>query len=666
MQFMRDKFTDDDLEFVQKKKVYNIWGSFRKELRPPRVSKRSDASGDDVYKPILCALEIRSFRKFERERDYVGEKDITSPPALTPAGTSSTEKSPGLWRARLDCLTLVVSKVTSHPWCPCWMYFSRVTSLVLIGLLLWGILYSVGGNTASPGGQLFNLYVLYVTAILAGYVAHWCKLPPMVGMLLMGILLRNIGFLTVGGNYLRLVTFLRRIALMTILTRAGIELDPKHLERFSYVMLRLAIVPSVIEAVVVMLLTRYVMGLPWVWGMLLGGGLARTASQSAPLIKRLCLTLCGREASDARHFPVSTRVERTCWETSRSAGELRGRVLKRSFRVDKSVRRNGIILSSAAPAITIPTLFGLQLKGYGTDKDIPTLIIAASSFDEMLSLAFFGIPLGIMYTSDSIWMDIFRGPVGITIGLTVGITWGLLLKHVPEMWDEFVNIIRTLLLGLGGMMALLAGDIFGYESAGPIACMVASFISCHGWRSQGYTDQNNPVANCFAILWGIVQPILFSLIGGEVDLFSLGGEIVGLGLAVILGGLVVRLLVTVLIVSGTKFSWKEKLFVALSWFPKGTVPAALGPTALDLGRILHTHHGVTASSHLLIVAILSILVTAPLGSLLLNLLGPRLLTRPHRASQDITIVDVGAFSELNSGVVNRGFIIDAAADTTSA
>nr|CAD7595162.1 unnamed protein product [Timema genevievae] len=547
-----------------------------------------------VGSPLMLVVEL-SNPEFEREQDYVVEKDITSPPALTPAGTSSPEKSPGLWRARLDCLTLVVSKVTSHPWCPCWMYFSRVTSLVLIGLLLWGILYSVGGNTASPGGQLFNLYVLYVTAILAGYVAHWCKLPPMVGMLLMGILLRNIGFLTVGGNYLRLVTFLRRIALMTILTRAGIELDPKHLERFSYVMLRLAIVPSVIEAVVVMLLTRYVMGLPWVWGMLLG-----------------------------------------------------------------------IILSSAAPAITIPTLFGLQLKGYGTDKDIPTLIIAASSFDEMLSLAFFGIPLGIMYTSDSIWMDIFRGPVGITIGLTVGITWGLLLKHVPEMWDEFVNIIRTLLLGLGGMMALLAGDIFGYESAGPIACMVASFISCHGWRSQGYTDQNNPVANCFAILWGIVQPILFSLIGGEVDLFSLGGEIVGLGLAVILGGLVVRLLVTVLIVSGTKFSWKEKLFVALSWFPKGTVPAALGPTALDLGRILHTHHGVNASSHLLIVAILSILVTAPLGSLLLNLLGPRLLTRPHRASQDITIIDVGAFSELNSGVVNRGFIIDAAADTTSA
>nr|CAD7415280.1 unnamed protein product [Timema poppensis] len=266
--------------------------------------------------------------EFERERGHVVEKDNTSPPASTPAGTSSSEKSPGLWRARLDCLTLVVSKVTSHPWCPCWMYFSRVISLVVIGLLLWGILYSVGGNTASPGGQLFNLYVLYVTAILAGYVAHWCKLPPMVGMLLMGVLLRNIGFLAVGGNYLRLVTFLRRIALMTILTRAGIELDPKHLERFSYVMLRLAIVPSVIEAVVVMLLTRYVMGLPWVWGMLLG-----------------------------------------------------------------------ILLSSAAPAITIPTLFGLQLKGYGTDKDIPTLIIAASSFDEMLSLAFFGIPLGIMYTS---------------------------------------------------------------------------------------------------------------------------------------------------------------------------------------------------------------------------------------------------------------------------
>ncbi|XP_063232226.1 sodium/hydrogen exchanger 9B2-like [Bacillus rossius redtenbacheri] len=481
---------------------------------------------------------------------------------------------------------------TSHPRCPSWMDAARAVSFAVIGLVLWGVMYSLGGTTATPGGQLFNLYVLYVTAVLAGYVAHGARLPPLVGMLLMGALLRNTGFLSVSGSYLKLVTFLRRTALMTILTRAALEFDPKNLERFRCVLLRLALLPSLLEAATVALLARYVLGLPWLWGVFLG-----------------------------------------------------------------------ITLASAAPAVTIPSLFGLQLDDYGTDKDIPALIIAASSLDDLVSLAAFGVPLSVILSEEGMWASILRGPIRVIVGLTVGITWGLLLKYVPEMYDDYVHILRALLLGLGGTVMLLTSGEYGFEGAGPVACMMGAFIACHSWRRQGFSENHNPVANCFAILWGLMQPVLFSLIGGEIDLSNIDGKMILLGAAVIYGGLLVRMLITVWVSSGVKFNWKEKAFIAMSWFPKGTVQAALGPTALDLSRLLEQDAAMVATStSFLHVVILAILLTAPLGSLL-PLAGRQLLSRaPHAHAQSDTesVVTVGAFSELASGVVNRGFIVDPA------
>lgn len=151
------------------------------------------------------------------------------------------------------------------------------------------------------------------------------------------------------------------------------------------------------------------------------------------------------------------------------------------------------------------------------------------------------------------------------------------------------------------------------------------------------------------MLWYIFQPLLFGLIGTEIDLWSLQPFILVWGCLVLLIGLIVSLLnnlsykvlifnlmhyfqirvgVTYLVVQGAGLNVKERLFVAIAWIPKATVQAAIGPIALDSARALSNRSGDEEDLGLkvLTIAILSILITAPIGSIAISLLGPKLLT----------------------------------------
>ena len=139
----------------------------------------------------------------------------------------------------------------------------------------------------------------------------------------------------------------------------------------------------------------------------------------------------------------------------------------------------------------------------------------------------------------------------------------------------------------------------------------------------------------------MLQPLLFSLIGAEVDLASIEADVVGLAVAVLCIGLVVRLLVSQVAVMGGGLTWRERLFVALSWLPKATVQAAIGPLALDKAKSLLVTSGVTCDSVVssdsqvcamlhqgnivLTVSVLVIIITAPLGAVAILMTGPRLL-----------------------------------------
>lgn len=191
-----------------------------------------------------------------------------------------------------------------------------------------------------PGSQLFSLATLFVLAFIAGEAIKLIKLPPLLGMLLMGIFLRNIGFIHLSGTYLEVTASLREIALCVILTRAGLGLDPKAMKSLSFVILRLATIPAFTEGAFTMLLTHYLLGLPWMWGILLGS-----------------------------------------------------------------------VLAAVSPAVVIPCLFSLQERGYGKDKGVPTLVVAAASLDDIVAISAFGVVLSMIFATGKLRLSPNACPV---------------------------------------------------------------------------------------------------------------------------------------------------------------------------------------------------------------------------------------------------------------
>lgn len=141
-----------------------------------------------------------------------------------------------------------------------------------------------------------------------------------------------------------------------------------------------------------------------------------------------------------------------------------------------------------------------------------------------------------------------------------------------------------------------------------------------------YFSLQNPVATSFEIFWMIFEPILFGVTGAQIKINELEGRTVYLGLSCLLAGIVIRIGATVLCGIGSKLNLKEKVFIALSWMAKATVQAALGPVTLDeVDRA--NQHEVEYAEMVLMLCVLSVLLTAPAGAIIISLSGPKLLTK---------------------------------------
>jgi NhaP-type Na+/H+ or K+/H+ antiporter len=139
-------------------------------------------------------------------------------------------------------------------------------------------------------------------------------------------------------------------------------------------------------------------------------------------------------------------------------------------------------------------------------------------------------------------------------------------------------------------------------------------------------NRQNPAATSFEIFWMIFEPILFGVTGTQIRIAELDGSTVYLGIGCLLAGIIIRILATVLVGIGSRLNLKEKIFIALACMAKATVQAALGPATLDKVNPQdeeQRHHGEVV----LMLCVLSILLTAPSGAIIIMLSGPKLLTK---------------------------------------
>ncbi|CAB0008355.1 unnamed protein product [Nesidiocoris tenuis] len=414
-----------------------------------------------------------------------------------------------------------------YPFCPTYRHIARVISLIIIGLLAWGVIYLLFGADAAPGGQLFGIAALCIAANFGGWVFRMINLPPLVGMLLIGAIFQNLGYINVSGAYTHFASILRKIALVLILTRAGLDLDGKAMKKLAVTVLKTSLVPWMVEASVVMLLSVWLFGLPWMWGILLG-----------------------------------------------------------------------VIVAAVSPAVVVPCLMRIRSKGYGVAKGIPTLIIAISGIDDALSVAAFGIISSIMFSGSDIGHNIALGPLSIIMGVAYGVVWGCLANFLPERGD-----VRA-----------------------PWGVVVSAFLCCVVWTRQGWELEDNPVAEAYEIFWMIFEPILFGLTGTQIKIDEMSGPNVTTGLGIIIAACLIRMVSTVLVCFGSKLNHKEKVFCALSWMAKASVQAALAPVAMELVHD-RTQEERDYAAILLLVVVMSIVLTAPLGAIIITFTGKRLLTK---------------------------------------
>ena len=273
----------------------------------------------------------------------------------------------------------------------------------------------------------------------------------------------------------------------------------------------------------------------------------------------------------------------------------------------------GSILAAVSPAVVVPLMIDFMDRGRGSQKGIPTLILGASALDDVFVIVLFTVFLG-MYGGDQTHILIKLGeiPVSIFLGIIVGLIPGYFLYKLFTKYDWRPPKRTMLVMGIAIVLTWLETVC---ENHVPVASLL-------GVMAIGFIilEKSEPIAHIISQklkkLWIFAELLLFVLVGAQVNIHVAWKA--GLaGTLVIFIGLVFRSVGTYLSLWGTPFDRKEKLFCVVSYIPKATVQAAIG--ALPLAA------GVVSGEVILAVAVLSILLTAPIGAIGIMIFGEKIL-----------------------------------------
>ncbi|URA10994.1 cation:proton antiporter domain-containing protein [Thermospira aquatica] len=262
------------------------------------------------------------------------------------------------------------------------------------------------------------------------------------------------------------------------------------------------------------------------------------------------------------------------------------------------------ILSAVSLAVVVPAMLELKQSGIGKKKDIPTLVLAASSLDNVVAVTMFSLVLQFISGNNqditrALWVFPWSIGMGIILGGIVG--WGLSL-FFEKNYTKIRATEKAIIILMFSLMAIQVGDILHVSSL--VTIVMIGFILLE--RSPKVAHE---IARKMNVLWVAAEIILFVLVGMAVDInkvFSLGLA----GIGIIFGGLAFRSLGVVIATARTHASWKEKLFCIIAYLPKATVQAALGSVPLA--------YGIVGGETILALAVAAIVITAPLGAYLVE------------------------------------------------
>nr|XP_035951671.1 sodium/hydrogen exchanger 9B1 isoform X7 [Halichoerus grypus] len=302
------------------------------------------------------------------------------------------------------------------------------------------------------------------------------------------------------------------------------------------------------------------------------------------------------------------------------------------------IRKPGqcFVLGAVSPAVVVPSMLLLQENGYGINKGIPTLLIAASSLDDIIAITGFNTCLSIVFSSGGILNNVLASFRDVLIGVLAGAVLGIFVQYFPSGDQTKLPLKRAFLILSMCVTAVLGSHHIGLHAAGGLCTLALTFVAGINWSTEKVKVQR-----IIKTTWYIFQPLLFGLVGSEVSVASLQSNAIGICVATMSLALLVRISFTFVLMCFAGFSFKEKIFIALSWMPKATVQAVLGPLALETARSSAPHLE-PYSKDVMTVAFLAILITAPNGALIIGILGPKVLTRhdPNKVDVELTKLEL--------------------------
>lgn len=389
--------------------------------------------------------------------------------------------------------------------------------------------------------MLISIAMILLMGMFMGWICKKIHLPSLTGMIFTGIILGPYFLNMIDSSLLNISSELRKIALIIILTRAGLSLDLNDLKRVGRPAILMCFVPACFE----------------IMGMII-----------------LAPKLLGISILDAAIM--------------------------------------GTVVGAVSPAVIVPKMLKLMEEGYGVRHSIPQLILAGAAVDDVFVIVMFTAFTGLAQGNDVSIRSFVNIPVSILLGIVTGAFIGILLAY----YFKKVHIRDTskviIILCLSFILVTFEDR---FSTILPFASLIA--VMAMGIALQ---KKREVVAKRLSVkfnkLWVVAEIVLFVLVGATVDIkYAVSAGV--LSIILILGVLMFRMLGVFLCLLKTKLTMRERMFCMIAYTPKATVQAALGGVPLAMG--------LSCGNIVLTIAVVAILITAPLGAFCIDFAYKKLL-----------------------------------------
>ena len=278
----------------------------------------------------------------------------------------------------------------------------------------------------------------------------------------------------------------------------------------------------------------------------------------------------------------------------------------------------GSVLAAVSPAVVVPRMVKLIEEKRGVEKSIPQMILAGASCDDIFVLVLFSSFLSMAKGEDVSLISLANVPISIILGIIVGAIIGYILYLVFEFFYKKGDMIRNstkLIIILAISFLLVAMENLLKDKIAFSSLLAVIAMSCI-FKIKANYEVSSRLSEKFGKLWIFAEVLLFVLVGAEVNILYIT-KLGFTSIIMIFLALIIRSLGTMISISGSNLNKKEKLFTVFSYMPKATVQAAIGAVPLA--------NGLSSGEIILSMAVLGILITAPIGAIFIDNFNQKLL-----------------------------------------